>query len=112
MLIHFPQDEYKGVNHTYGGQIDLYPTIANLYNLPRKYMLGNDLLNVADPKVTFRNGSFTDGKAFYISWTGEYYDIKTGEKITETEELKAKKQESAKDLQSSDELLNHNLIKN
>ncbi|RHW56583.1 LTA synthase family protein [Clostridium botulinum] len=111
MLIHFPQDEYKGVNHTYGGQIDLYPTITNLYNLPRKYMLGNDLLNVADPKVTFRNGSFTDGKAFYISWTGEYYDIKTGEKITETEELKAKKQESAKDLESSDELLNHNLIK-
>ncbi|APQ73026.1 alkaline phosphatase [Clostridium botulinum] len=111
MLIHFPQDEYKGVDHTYGGQIDLYPTIANLYNLPRKYMLGNDLLNVADPKVTFRNGSFTDGKAFYISWTGEYYDIKTGEKITETEELKAKKQESAKDLESSDELLNHNLIK-
>lgn len=111
MMIHFPQDQNKGVNHTYGGQIDLYPTLANLYNLPRKYMLGNDLLNVKDPKVTFRNGSFTDGRVFYISWTGEYYDIKTGEKITETEELKAKKQESSKDLQSSDELLNHNLIK-
>ncbi|EPY2280637.1 LTA synthase family protein [Clostridium sporogenes] len=111
MMIHFPQDQNKGVNHTYGGQIDLYPTLANLYNLPRKYMLGNDLLNVKEPKVTFRNGSFTDGRVFYISWTGEYYDIKTGEKITETEELKAKKQESSKDLQSSDELLNHNLIK-
>ncbi|ENK1243702.1 LTA synthase family protein [Clostridium botulinum] len=111
MFIHFPKDEYKGVNHTYAGQIDLYPTIANLYNLPRKYMLGNDLLNVKDPKVTFRNGSFTDGKSFYISWTGEYYDIKTGEKITETDDLKAKKQESAKDLQNSDELLNHNLMK-
>ncbi len=111
MMIHFPQDQNKGVNHTYGGQIDLYPTLANLYNLPRKYMLGSDLLNVKEPKVTFRNGSFTDGKVFYVSWTGEYYDIKTGEKITETEELKAKKQESAKDLQSSDELLNHNLIK-
>lgn len=111
MMIHFPQDQNKGVNHTYGGQIDLYPTLANLYNLPRKYMLGNDLLNVKEPKVTFRNGSFSDGKVFYVSWTGEYYDIKTGEKITETEELKAKKQESAKDLQSSDELLNHNLIK-
>ncbi|MDS1008139.1 LTA synthase family protein [Clostridium sporogenes] len=111
MMIHFPQDQNKGVNHTYGGQIDLYPTLANLYNLPRKYMLGNDLLNVKEPKVTFRNGSFTDGRVFYISWTGEYYDIKTGEKITETEELKSKKQESSKDLQSSDELLNHNLIK-
>ncbi|EPY2276446.1 LTA synthase family protein [Clostridium sporogenes] len=111
MMIHFPQDQNKGVNHTYGGQIDLYPTLANLYNLPRKYMLGNDLLNVKEPKVTFRNGSFTDGKVFYVSWTGEYYDIKTGEKITETEELKDKKQESEKDLQSSDELLNHNLIK-
>ncbi|EPY2272040.1 LTA synthase family protein [Clostridium sporogenes] len=111
MMIHFPQDQNKGVNHTYGGQIDLYPTLANLYNLPRKYMLGNDLLNVKEPKVTFRNGSFTDGKVFYVSWTGEYYDIKTGEKITDTEELKDKKQESEKDLQSSDELLNHNLIK-
>ncbi|EPY6470488.1 LTA synthase family protein [Clostridium sporogenes] len=111
MMIHFPQDQNKGVNHTYGGQIDLYPTLANLYNLPRKYMLGNDLLNVKEPKVTFRNGSFTDGKVFHVSWTGEYYDIKTGEKITETEELKYKKQESEKDLQSSDELLNHNLIK-
>ncbi|MGO5094084.1 LTA synthase family protein [Clostridium sp. LCP25S3_F10] len=111
MFIHFPKDEYKGVNHTYAGQIDLYPTIANLYNLPREYMLGNDLLNVKDPKVTFRNGSFTDGKSFYISWTGEYYDIKTGEKITQTDDLKAKKQESAKDLQNSDELLNHNLMK-
>ncbi|WP_409069350.1 LTA synthase family protein [Clostridium sp. FAM 1755] len=111
MFIHFPKDEYKGVNHTYSGQIDLYPTIANLYNLPRKYMLGNDLLNVKDPKVTFRNGSFTDGKSFYISWTGEYYDIKTGEKITETDDLKSKKQESAEDLQNSDELLNHNLMK-
>ncbi|EJO5347403.1 LTA synthase family protein [Clostridium botulinum] len=111
MLIHFPKDQYKGVNHIYGGQIDLYPTLANLYNLPRKYMLGNDLLNVKNPKVTFRNGSFTDGNVFYVSWTGEYYDIKTGQKITPTDELKDKKQESSKELQTSDKLLNHNLIK-
>ncbi|WP_050608010.1 LTA synthase family protein [Clostridium niameyense] len=111
MMIHFPQDQYKGVNNIYSGQIDLYPTLANLFDLPKEYMLGNDILNAKDTKVTFRNGSFTDGKIFYVSWTGDYYDIETGEKISETEEMKKQKADSLNQLQCSDELLNHNLIK-
>jgi phosphoglycerol transferase MdoB-like AlkP superfamily enzyme len=111
MFIHFPGDENKGVNHTYSGQMDLYPTLANILNLPKQYMLGKDILNSSSGKVIFRDGSFTDGKVFYISWTNTYYDIKTGTQIQETEALKAEKEQYVKELQYSDDLLNHNLIK-
>lgn len=114
MLIHFPDDEHKGVNHTYSGQMDIYPTLANMFNINNNYMFGDDLLNLKDgdkKKVTFRNGSFTDGKVFYVSWTDTYYDIATGKKIPETSELKSEKNASTQELKYSDDLLNHNLIK-
>ncbi|MFL0250788.1 LTA synthase family protein [Clostridium neuense] len=111
LLIHFPKDENKGINHVYAGQMDIYPTIANMFNIKNSYMFGKDIFNTSDRKVTFRNGSFTDGKVFYVSWTNTYYDIKTGSKINETPELKSAKEKSSKELEYSDELLNHNLLK-
>lgn len=111
MLIHFPKDQYKGINHSYSGQIDVYPTLANMFDLPKKYMLGSDLFNPNDKDIIFRNGSFTDGNAFYISWTNTYYDIKSGKKISETNKLKALKDKTLTELQYSDDILNHNLIK-
>ncbi len=111
MLIHFPGDEFKGVNNTYSGQMDLYPTLANIFNLPKKYMLGKDIINNKDGKVIFRNGSFTDGKVIYVSWSNTYYDTKTGAKIEETEELKKQNEQYLKELKYSDDILNHNLIK-
>ncbi len=113
LMIHFPGDQNSGVNHTYSGQMDLYPTLANLLNLPHKYMFGQDILNTPadDKKVILRDGSFTDGKVYYASSTNTYYDIKTGEKIPETPELKQKKTEYTNELSYSDDILNHNLIK-
>lgn len=111
LIMHFPEDQNVGVNHTYAGQMDLYPTLANLFNLPRNYMFGKDLLNPSSNKVVFRNGSFTDGNVFYVSWTNTYYDIKTGKVIPETEELKKQRENYIKELEYSDDVLNHNLIK-
>ncbi|WP_315116531.1 LTA synthase family protein [uncultured Clostridium sp.] len=111
MLIHFPKDEHKGVNSTYSAQMDVYPTLANLFNLPNKYMLGKDILNSSESTVIFRNGSFTDGKIFYISWSNQYYDIASGDVIPETEELKKIKEKALEELRYSDDILNYNLIK-
>ena len=111
LVIHFPEDAHKGVDHTYGGQMDLYPTLANLFNLSDQYMMGKDLLNSDSGKVIFRNGSFTNGEVFYVSWTNTYYDIKSGKEIEETDELKKLKEEYNKELEYSDDILNHNLIK-
>lgn len=111
MLVHFPKDQYAGTNHSYTGQIDIYPTIANMFNLPKKYMLGHDLFNTKNETVMFRNGSFTDGNTFYVSWTNTYYDVKTGETIDETDNQKKLKTKTLLNLEYSDDILNHNLIK-
>jgi len=111
MFIHFPGNANSGVNHTYSGQMDLYPTLANMFNIDCKYTFGKDILNSGSQNVIFRNGSFTNGKIFYTSWTNQYYNISTGKTIEETEELKAEKEQALKDLNLSDNLLDHNLIK-
>ncbi|MBU5484698.1 LTA synthase family protein [Clostridium sp. MSJ-11] len=111
MLIHFPKDEHKSVNNTYSGQMDVYPTLANLFNLPNKYMLGQDILNSTEDRVIFRNGSFTNGEIFYVSWSNQYYDIASGNVISETEELKKIKQKVLQELEYSDDILDYDLIK-
>ncbi|MFL0198370.1 LTA synthase family protein [Clostridium sp. WILCCON 0269] len=111
LLLHFPDDKYAGVNHKYTCQMDLYPTLANLYNLPQNYMFGKDMLNGDSGKVIFRNGSFIDGKNLYVSWTNTYYDLESGDRIDETQQLKEEKNQYTKELGYCDDLLNHNLIK-
>lgn len=111
LLIHFPGDAYKGVNNMYCGQMDIYPTIANLYNLSQVGLFGKDLFNTTEDTVTFRNGSFIDGSYYYNSQTGIYYDVSSGAKVNETSELKAKKEKVIKELGYSDDILNHNLFK-
>jgi len=110
MFIHFPKDKNNGVNHIYTGQMDLYPTLANMFNLDCNYLFGKDIFNTKSQNVILRNGSFTDGKVFYISGSNQYYEIKTGEIIPETEQLKVEKENALKELELSDEILEHNLI--
>ncbi len=112
MMIHFPNDQNKGVDSLTAGQIDLYPTIANIFNLDKKYMFGTDLLNTNTNVVSFRDSSFTDGTAFYVADTDTYYDIKSGKKIPSTNSLENEKKDTSKQLEYNDEILNHNLIKN
>lgn len=111
LIIHFPDDKNSGVYHNYSGQVDLYPTLANLYDLPSNYLLGSDIFNTKDELVVFRNGSFTDGNVFYLSQLNKYYDISTGKEIKETSKLKEKKASAQKELEYSDDVLNHNLLK-
>lgn len=111
LIMHFPDDANKGVYHTFTGEMDLYPTIANLYNLPTNYLLGKDMFNAKDGSVVFRNGSFTDGKIFYLSQYNKFYDVSTGKIIPESDELDDKKKNAQKMLEYSDDVLNHNLLK-
>ncbi|MBP2031876.1 phosphoglycerol transferase MdoB-like AlkP superfamily enzyme [Clostridium algifaecis] len=113
LIMHFP-DNYNSnvVNHSYTGQMDLYPTLANLMGIKNQYMFGKDMLNSTNQNVVFRNGSFIDGKNLYVSWTNTYYDLATGKVVNETEELKKEKNKANEELEYSDDLLNHNLLKN
>ncbi len=44
LIIHFPDGALKGINHTNSGEMDIYPTMANLFNLPQKYMMGKEFI--------------------------------------------------------------------
>jgi Phosphoglycerol transferase and related proteins, alkaline phosphatase superfamily len=111
MMVHFPDESQKGVNNITAGQMDIYPTICNLFNLPNKNLMGKDLFNPKDENVVFRDGSFTDGKYYYVSQTNTYYDMSTGEKIQENDDLKNKKENALNQLGYSDDILKHNLLK-
>lgn len=111
MIIHFPNDSNKGINNIAAGQMDVYPTICNLFNMPNKGLMGKDLFNSKDEKVIFRDGSFTDGKHYYAAQTNTYFDMSTEKKIDENEDLKNKKENALNQLEYSDEILKHNLFK-
>ena len=111
MLIHFPDGSNKGVNSIPGGEVDIYPTLCNLFDLPNKNLMGKDLFNPKVKEVIFRNGSFIDDNYYYLSQTNTYFDISTEQKIDETDNLKTKKENVMNQLEYSDEILKHNLFK-
>ncbi|WP_261807398.1 LTA synthase family protein [Lapidilactobacillus luobeiensis] len=68
-----------GINHTYGGEIDVLPTLMNLLGLSNKdyIQFGTDLLaEKRDQTVAFRNGDFVT--PVYTKVGSTYYDTKTG----------------------------------
>jgi phosphoglycerol transferase MdoB-like AlkP superfamily enzyme len=74
-------------------------------------MLGKDLFNTNAGIVIYRNGSFIDDEVFYSSPSNTFYDVKTGHLIEENDSLKAKKEDTAVQLEYSDDILIHNLLK-
>ncbi|WPC42601.1 LTA synthase family protein [Clostridium sp. JS66] len=111
MMIHFPDESIKGVNNIYSGQMDIYPTMANLFNLSDKSFMGKDLFNSSEGDIIFRDGSFIYNNYYYVSQKNSYYNISTNQKIDETDSLKKKKEDVLNQLQYSDEILKHNLFK-
>ncbi|KON88715.1 glycerol phosphate lipoteichoic acid synthase [Sporosarcina globispora] len=103
-----------GVNHEYGGQIDLMPTLMHLLGIDTKQYLqfGTDLLSEQhDDIVPFRNGDFMSPTISSVD--GKFYDSTTGELLDESRFEEAKKlQESAvQKLSLSDKVVNGDLLR-
>ena len=72
-----------GINHTYGGEIDVLPTLLHLLGDQNNNTIqfGTDLLSKQhDQRVAFRNGDFVTPK--YTKVGSTVYLTKTGKKIT------------------------------
>lgn len=90
LLIRLPGKQQTGVKHITGGQIDFYPTVANLLGIDRRKMFyfGQDLLNATNGYAAFRHytdqGTFVTDDVFFIGGKhgtyeqGKCYDRKTG----------------------------------
>lgn len=106
-----------GINHTYGGEIDVLPTIENLLGIDSsKYVqFGQDLLATNRKQiVSFRNGDFVSAK--YTKYGGEVYDTKTGKRLTnltKTEKKAVEKDQKyvTTELNLSDKVVNGDLLR-
>ena len=83
LLIYAPG--LKGfVSETYGGQIDVRPTVLHLLGIETKHQIsfGSDLLsNERNEIVAFRNGDFVTDQVTSVK--GRIYDNNTGQEIQE-----------------------------
>lgn len=81
LMFHMPGLK-GGINHTYGGEIDVLPTLLNLVGIKDTdtIQFGHDLLAPNRPQIVAqRNGDFITPK--YCKITGSYYYTKTGKRI-------------------------------
>lgn len=105
------------IDQTYGGEIDVLPTLLNLLGIKDKdtIQFGHDLLSKHAPQIVAqRNGDFITPE--YAKVTGSYYYTKTGEKISHpNKKLKAKLMSLSNyvttQLSLSDRIINGNLLR-
>ena len=115
LIFHMPGLK-GGVNNTYGGEIDVLPTLLHLLGISSKryVQFGTDLLsNQHDNVVAFRNHIFVTPK--YTVLGSKVYDNTTGKLVTMTPALQAtidKEQKSVDTrLSLSDDVANRNLLR-
>ena len=106
-----------GIDHTYGGEIDVLPTIEDLLGISSKNYIqfGQDLLSPGRNQIVpFRNGDWVTPK--YTKYNGDYYYTKNGRQITKAT-AKQKKEFSkiqkyvTTDLGLSDRVVNGDLLR-
>jgi lipoteichoic acid synthase len=102
-----------GVNHTYGGQIDLRPTIMHLLGEETKDYLsfGQDLLSEERKQIVpFRNGDVITDK--YSEIKGVCYDNETGQPVEEgNNACEEASKEANKRLELSDKVVYEDLLR-
>lgn len=103
-----------GINHTYGGQIDVLPTMLHLLGVETKNYVhfGTDLLSDKhDEVVAFRNGDFATPSVTKVN--DKFYDTKTGDELDKEDLGEAKKYEFTveKELDLSDKVVNRDLLR-
>lgn len=103
-----------GINHEYGGQIDLLPTLLHLLGINSKeyVQLGTDLLSDEhDDVIPFRNGDFVSPTITAVG--GHFYNSLTGEEIDETQIEEAEKLQEIVEykLNLSDRVVNGDLLR-
>lgn len=106
-----------GIDHTYGGEIDVLPTLEDLLGISSKNYIqfGQDLLSPERNQIVpFRNGDWVTPK--YTKYNGDYFYTKNGKQITKaTSKQKAEFSKIQKyvttDLGLSDRVVNGDLLR-
>ena len=81
-----------GIDHTYGGEIDMMPTLLDLLGVPDDgmTMFGQDMLSSDyKGKVVFRDGDWITPT--YTKFNNQYFNTQTGQQVTESSDKQLKK---------------------
>jgi lipoteichoic acid synthase len=111
LFIHVPGVK-GGVQHQYGGEVDVRPTLLHLLGVDTKdYMeFGSDLLSTEHRNwALFRNGDFVSSDV--ISLNGKCYSTETGTLLENTDSCKAIDEKVKTELQMSDEIVYKDLLR-
>ncbi len=117
LMFHIPGYTNGGIQHQYGGEIDVLPTLLHLMGIDsQKYIqFGTDLFSPKhDQTVAFRNGDFITPN--YTELGGETYENKTGEKVDAkaldiASEIDKEQKQVKQALSLSDKLNQENLLR-
>ena len=117
LIIHIPGQDKGTINHTYGGQVDVLPTLLSLigYESDHLMLLGQDLLSPnRDEVVAFRNGNFVTKDYSYHK--GDVFDNQTGDLLNFShpeivESAKEVKKKVDEQLATSDQINNGDLLR-
>ncbi|KGI02875.1 LTA synthase family protein [Oenococcus oeni] len=104
-------------DHTYGGEIDVLPTLLNILGVnPNRYLFfGTDLLSKDhDQTVAFRDGDFVSPE--FTKYLGNIYNTSNGltiKKMSKTEQTSYDQQQSEvnRELSYSDDVLTGDLLR-
>ncbi|WP_018765737.1 MULTISPECIES: LTA synthase family protein [Bacillus] len=111
LIIHVPGMK-GGVQHQYGGEIDVLPTLLHLLGTDTKNYIqfGTDLLSTEHQQVVpFRNGNYVSPAVTALN--GKYYDTTTGKPVEATDEIKQNEKMVQQKLKFSDEVVNGDLLR-
>nr|WP_274381140.1 LTA synthase family protein [Fructobacillus papyriferae] len=117
LIIHIPGMTDGGVNHTYGGEIDVLPTIEHLMGVStNNYLqLGQDLLSQNRSQlVVMRNGDWVSPTLASIS--KKIWDVQTKKEIknlsaVQKQQVTANSKAAEQKLNISDEMNERNLLR-
>ncbi|WP_257988404.1 LTA synthase family protein [Bacillus sp. V33-4] len=100
------------VNETYGGEIDVRPTILHLLGIDTKHQIsfGSDLLsNERDRIVAFRNGDYVADQVTSVK--GTIYDNKTGQEVKDKSPYQKYTEAVKSELEMSDKVVYGDLLR-
>jgi phosphoglycerol transferase MdoB-like AlkP superfamily enzyme len=116
LLIRLPYGRRAGVRSNSAGHLDIAPTLLSLLGIAdeTKVMLGSDLTQERDSLVVFRDGSFIQGRDYFMKRlghdsSGACYDIKAGRPIA-CAAIEARRAVAAERLEISDLIVRGDLI--
>ena len=116
LFIRLPHGEAAGVRQVTGGQLDVAPTVLSLLGIRDEdaVMLGRDLTRGDDSLVVFRDGSFADGRHYYVNRLGatsasRCYEVGSGRPV-DCEPLEERRREARERLEMSDLIIQGDLI--